>query len=78
MSDDPESLTGSVASERDLQAGDRVTLCDERAILLLRERAGKSGWRAPRISEMSALGRMNEHLWDAECEWWLERVVRKT
>jgi len=26
---------------------------------------------------MSALGRMTEHLWDAECGWSLERVVRK-
>jgi len=69
------------------KVGDRVTLRDERAIFVLRcEKAGKGGLRPPRLPvAMSTMTGLAETLlettivkaWDVECEWWLERVVRR-
>lgn len=68
--------------------GDRVTIRDERAIFVLRcEKAGKSGLRAPRIlAAMSTMVDLAEKLlattivnaWDVECEWRLEKVIRRS
>jgi hypothetical protein len=57
------------------------------AVFVLRcVKAGKGGLRTPRIPAMSALARLTQSprtttivkVWDAECELWLERVIRKT
>jgi len=66
--------------------GDRMTIRDERAVFVLRcEKAGESGPRPPRILASSAIAGMTQGLrtttivtvWDAECDWRVERVIRK-
>ena len=65
--------------------GDRVTIHDEHFVYVLRcERAGKGGLRPPRLPATIITRSQDHHenaiirLYDAECEWWLERVVHKT
>ncbi len=71
--------------------GDRVTLRDRRNVFVVRcEKGGRCGLRPPNVSVIAvfianaALIAEHRHwteivkIYDAECEWWLERVVRKT
>ena len=67
------------------QLGDRVTLRTSDCVFVLRcEKGGKGGLRPPRVPQYAA--RISEHqhltevvkIHDAQCEWWLERAVRKT
>jgi hypothetical protein len=68
------------------RSGDRGTLRDERAIFVLQcEKSGKGGLQAPRIPAMSTLGKITQSLrtttivkvWHGECDWRLEKVIRK-
>jgi hypothetical protein len=63
--------------------GDRVTIRSERNVFVLRcEKAGRGGLRPPKLPSTITL-RFGEDrqaaaivkLADAECEWWLERVI---
>jgi len=65
--------------------GDRMTLRDEHNVFVLRcEKAGRSGLRPPKMPANAAF--IAEHqqwpeivkIYDAQCEWWLERVVCKS
>ncbi|MGO9604607.1 MAG: hypothetical protein ACLQAT_14660 [Candidatus Binataceae bacterium] len=60
--------------------GDRVTLRGERSVFVLRcEKGGKGGLRLPKLPENTALAQDSTvivKIPDAECEWWIERVVR--
>jgi hypothetical protein len=63
---------------------DRVTIRNERHVFVLRcEKAGKGGLRPPKLPSTITLRVTAKQqataivkLPDAECEWWLERVVR--
>ena len=66
--------------------GDRVTIRSEHTVFVLRcEKGGKGGSRPPVLPSTITL-RVSENrettaivkLSDAECEWWLERSVRKS
>ena len=60
--------------------GDRVTLRGERRVFVVRcEKGGKGGLRPPRLPESAGLVQNSTSIVkipDAECEWWLERIVR--
>jgi len=64
--------------------GDRVTIRNKRHVFVLRcEKAGRGGMRPPKLFSTLTLRVTEKHeasaivkLPDAECEWWLERVVR--
>ena len=60
--------------------GDRVTLRGERAVFVLRrEKGGKDGLRVPKLLENFAVVQNSPvivKILDAECEWWIERIVR--
>ena len=68
------------------QLGNRVTIRDEHNVYVLRcEKAGRGGLRPPKLPSTIITRYAEDHhdtaiikLYDAECEWWLERVVRKT
>jgi hemin uptake protein HemP len=68
------------------QRGDRVTIRDEGSVYVLRcERWGKGGLRPPKMPRtMITCEIAHQHkiaivrLYDGECEWWLERAVRRT
>jgi len=59
--------------------GDRVTLRGERSVFVLRcEKGGRGGLRLPKLPENAVSVRNSTvivKIPDAECEWWLERVV---
>ena len=68
------------------QRGDRVTIRDAGSVyVLLCEKWGKGGLRPPKLPR-TMVTREFEHqhegaivkLYDGECEWWLERAVRRT
>jgi hypothetical protein len=66
--------------------GARVTIRNERNVFVLRcEKAGKGGSRPPKMPSTTTLHVTENQqtttiikLSDGECEWWLERVVRRT
>jgi hypothetical protein len=62
------------------KSSDRVTVRDEPNIYVLRcEKGGRSGLRLPKLPEAVAVVRDATaivKIIDAECEWWIERVVR--
>jgi hypothetical protein len=68
------------------QLGNRVTIRDEHKVYVLRcEKAGRGGLRPPKLPGAIIMRHAEAHrdtaiikLYDAECEWWVERVVRKT
>jgi hypothetical protein len=68
------------------QIGARVTIRDEHNVYVLRcESPGRVGLRPPKLPHTIIL-RHTESLhataivkvYDGECEWWLERAIRKT
>ncbi len=63
--------------------GDRVTLRDQRNVFVVRcEKGGRCGLRPPKLPENSAVliqySPEAVKIYDAQCEWRLERVIRKT
>jgi hypothetical protein len=71
--------------------GDRVTLRDQRHVFVAHcEKGGRGGLRPPKVSVIAVLiantGLKAKHrhwseivkIYDAECEWGLERIIRKT
>jgi len=73
-------LPGPWRPNASYKPGDRVTLRGERNVLVLRcEKGGRSGMRLPKLPENLAVVRDATaiiKIVDAECEWWIERVVR--
>jgi hypothetical protein len=63
--------------------GDRVALRDQHAVFVVRcGKGGRCALRPPKLPEnAAALIQYSTEvikIYDAECEWWLERVIRKT